>query len=150
MMGGIQMHNRSDPVFCFHQACPEDALNPLSNQLHFTFEGLPSTAMQNLRPVLHPDIKTTTDHNVRVYLCKVKGAVSDFWETLLKVDQTKHQNTLVANHQKGACSLMMGELTVLHSMFVNLGSYQDHKRVVILLARGVFVLVILNINLLHL
>ncbi|KAF4107026.1 integrin alpha-M-like [Onychostoma macrolepis] len=48
----------------FIEACPEDALNPLSNQLHFTFEGLPSTAMQNLRPVLHPDIKTTTDHNL--------------------------------------------------------------------------------------
>uniref|UniRef100_A0A671SDR3 Integrin, alpha M (complement component 3 receptor 3 subunit) n=1 Tax=Sinocyclocheilus anshuiensis TaxID=1608454 RepID=A0A671SDR3_9TELE len=48
------------------EACPEDALNPLSNQLNFTFNGLPSRSrtMQNLRPILHPDIKTTTDHNL--------------------------------------------------------------------------------------
>ncbi|XP_026078962.1 integrin alpha-X-like isoform X2 [Carassius auratus] len=48
----------------FIEACPEDALNPLSNQLYFTFEGLPSGTMQNLRPILHPYIKTTTDHNL--------------------------------------------------------------------------------------
>ncbi|KAL1263791.1 hypothetical protein QQF64_004146, partial [Cirrhinus molitorella] len=47
----------------FIEACPEDALNPLSNQLNYTSEGLPSTTMQNLRPILHPEIKTTTDHN---------------------------------------------------------------------------------------
>uniref|UniRef100_A0A8C1XVW0 Integrin, alpha M (complement component 3 receptor 3 subunit) n=1 Tax=Cyprinus carpio TaxID=7962 RepID=A0A8C1XVW0_CYPCA len=48
------------------EACPEDALNPLSNQLNFTFEGLPSKSrtMQNLRPILKPEIKTTTDHNL--------------------------------------------------------------------------------------
>ncbi|XP_016102032.1 integrin alpha-X-like [Sinocyclocheilus grahami] len=48
------------------EACPEDALNSLSNQLNLTFNGLPSTSrtMQNLRPILHPDIKTTTDHNL--------------------------------------------------------------------------------------
>ncbi|XP_058650236.1 integrin alpha-X-like isoform X2 [Onychostoma macrolepis] len=48
------------------EACPEDALNPLSSELTFTFEGLPSTSrtMQNLRPVLLPEIKTTTDHNL--------------------------------------------------------------------------------------
>uniref|UniRef100_A0A8C2IXT8 Si:dkey-32n7.4 n=1 Tax=Cyprinus carpio TaxID=7962 RepID=A0A8C2IXT8_CYPCA len=51
-------------VFCFHQACPEDALNPLSNQLNFTFEGLPSTAMQNLRPILNAEIRTSTDHSL--------------------------------------------------------------------------------------
>ncbi|XP_052467002.1 integrin alpha-X isoform X1 [Carassius gibelio] len=48
----------------FIEACPEDALNPLSNQLHFTFEGLPSRTMQNLRPILNQNIKTTTDHNL--------------------------------------------------------------------------------------
>ncbi|XP_050979757.1 integrin alpha-X-like [Labeo rohita] len=48
----------------FIEACPEDALNPLSNQLNFTSEGLPSKTMQNLRPVFHPEIKTTTEHNV--------------------------------------------------------------------------------------
>ncbi len=28
-----------------------------------------------------------------------KGAVSNFWEAMLKVGQTKHQNTLVANQK---------------------------------------------------
>ncbi|XP_073774186.1 integrin alpha-M isoform X2 [Danio rerio] len=46
------------------EACPEDALNPLSNQLKFTFEGLPSSQMQNLRPILLPEIKTTSDHDL--------------------------------------------------------------------------------------
>ncbi|RXN37534.1 integrin alpha-M-like protein [Labeo rohita] len=44
----------------------EDALNPLSNQLTFTFEGLPSATLQNMRPILLPGIKNTTDHNGRV------------------------------------------------------------------------------------
>ncbi|KAK9965085.1 hypothetical protein ABG768_004194 [Culter alburnus] len=48
----------------FIEACSEDALNPLSNQLNFTFEGLPSASMQNLRPILLPEIKTSTDHNL--------------------------------------------------------------------------------------
>ncbi|KAK9965087.1 hypothetical protein ABG768_004196 [Culter alburnus] len=48
----------------FIEACSEDALNPLSNQLDFTFEGLPSARMQNLRPILLPEIKTSTDHNL--------------------------------------------------------------------------------------
>ncbi|XP_056325036.1 integrin alpha-M-like [Danio aesculapii] len=43
-------------------ACPEDALNPLSNQLKFTFDGLPSS--QNLRPILLPDTETTSDHDL--------------------------------------------------------------------------------------
>ncbi|RXN38825.1 integrin alpha-M-like protein [Labeo rohita] len=42
----------------------EDALNPLSNQLTFTFEGLPSGTLQNISPILLPGIKTTTDHNL--------------------------------------------------------------------------------------
>ncbi|XP_043085924.1 integrin alpha-M-like [Puntigrus tetrazona] len=45
-------------------AFPEDALNPLSNQLTFTFEGLPTASLQNIRPLLLPGIKTTTDHNL--------------------------------------------------------------------------------------
>ncbi|KAL6474962.1 hypothetical protein MHYP_G00160020 [Metynnis hypsauchen] len=45
-------------------ACTEDALNPLSNELRFTFEGLPLSTLDNLRPVLHPDIKHTSDHNL--------------------------------------------------------------------------------------
>ncbi|KAL6474959.1 hypothetical protein MHYP_G00159990 [Metynnis hypsauchen] len=45
-------------------ACTEDALKTLSNELRFTFEGLPLSRMENLRPVLHPDIKHTSDHNL--------------------------------------------------------------------------------------
>lgn len=52
-------------LFVSHQAFSEDALIPLSNQLTFTFEGLPSAKLQDIRPVLLPGIKTTTDHNVR-------------------------------------------------------------------------------------
>ncbi|XP_059387707.1 integrin alpha-X-like [Carassius carassius] len=48
----------------FIDAFSEDALNPLSNQLTFTFEGLPSAKLQNIRPILLPWIKTTTDHNL--------------------------------------------------------------------------------------
>ncbi|RXN13516.1 integrin alpha-M-like protein [Labeo rohita] len=42
----------------------EDALNPLSNQLTFTFEGLPSATLQNISPILLPGTKNTTDHNL--------------------------------------------------------------------------------------
>lgn len=48
----------------FIEGCPEDALNPLSNQLFFTFEGLPSSSIQGLKPILLPEIKNTTDHNL--------------------------------------------------------------------------------------
>ncbi|KTG47860.1 hypothetical protein cypCar_00023028 [Cyprinus carpio] len=48
----------------YSQAFSEDALNPLSNQLTFTFDGLPSAKLQNIRPILLPGIKTTTDHNL--------------------------------------------------------------------------------------
>ncbi|XP_030610789.1 integrin alpha-M-like isoform X2 [Archocentrus centrarchus] len=43
----------------FHiEACPEDALSALSNELKFTFGGLPSNT--NLRPSLAPQAQTTT------------------------------------------------------------------------------------------
>uniref|UniRef100_A0AAY5EBJ2 VWFA domain-containing protein n=1 Tax=Electrophorus electricus TaxID=8005 RepID=A0AAY5EBJ2_ELEEL len=48
----------------FIEACNDDALNPLSNQLTFTFEGLPVGTVEGLRPILHPGIKTTSDHNL--------------------------------------------------------------------------------------
>ncbi|KAG9267405.1 integrin alpha-M-like [Astyanax mexicanus] len=48
----------------FIESCTEDALNPLSNELTFTFEGLPSISMQALTPILHPDIRNTSDHNL--------------------------------------------------------------------------------------
>ncbi|KAF4107027.1 hypothetical protein G5714_013017 [Onychostoma macrolepis] len=53
---------KSHPFLIY--AFSEDALSPLSNQLTFTFEGLPSATMQNIRPILLPGIKTTADHNL--------------------------------------------------------------------------------------
>ncbi|KAM3842555.1 integrin alpha-M-like [Diretmus argenteus] len=44
----------------FIEACPDDALNELSNELVFTFEGLPSSV--NLRPSLAQQAQTTTYH----------------------------------------------------------------------------------------
>ncbi|XP_042253307.1 integrin alpha-M-like [Thunnus maccoyii] len=45
----------------FHiEACPEDALNPLNNELRFTFDGLPSD--KNLKPCLAQQAQTTTFH----------------------------------------------------------------------------------------
>ncbi|MEQ2250212.1 hypothetical protein ILYODFUR_037570, partial [Ilyodon furcidens] len=43
-------------------ACPEDALNPIKNELRFTFEGLPSGTKP--RPSLSPQVQTTTFHSV--------------------------------------------------------------------------------------
>ncbi|KAG8009158.1 Integrin alpha-M, partial [Nibea albiflora] len=45
----------------FVEACPEDALNALSNNLTFTFEGLPSE-ISNLSPSLALEAQTTTFH----------------------------------------------------------------------------------------
>ncbi|XP_026133266.1 integrin alpha-X [Carassius auratus] len=42
------------------EACTEDHLNPLLNELMITFEGLPSRSLENLQPVLLPWIKNTT------------------------------------------------------------------------------------------
>jgi len=39
----------------------------------------------------------------------IKCVGNDFWETLLKVDQTEDLNKLIANQQQGMCALMMGE-----------------------------------------
>ncbi|KAA8581622.1 hypothetical protein FQN60_003203 [Etheostoma spectabile] len=44
----------------FVEACPEDALNVLSNVLRFTFDGFPSA--QNLRPSLALQAQTTSFH----------------------------------------------------------------------------------------
>jgi len=41
----------------------------------------------------------TLTMNVKSSLVEIKGAVSNFWETLLKVDQTEQHNTLVANQK---------------------------------------------------
>jgi len=42
-------------------------------------------------------------------LCLFITQVSDFWDLLLKVDQTEQQNTLVVNQQWEVCPPMMGE-----------------------------------------
>ncbi|KAM9462481.1 integrin alpha-M-like [Clarias gariepinus] len=44
------------------ESCPNDALNPVSNELVYTFKGLPSR--NNLRPILDPSIKNTSDYNL--------------------------------------------------------------------------------------
>ncbi|XP_024913426.1 integrin alpha-M-like isoform X2 [Cynoglossus semilaevis] len=44
----------------FIEACPEDALTPLNNELRFTFEGLPSK--DQLRPSLAQQAKNVTFH----------------------------------------------------------------------------------------
>uniref|UniRef100_A0A146XFJ8 Integrin alpha-D n=1 Tax=Fundulus heteroclitus TaxID=8078 RepID=A0A146XFJ8_FUNHE len=44
------------------EACPDDALNPLNNELRFTFGGLPSGT--NLRPSLSPKVQTTSFHSI--------------------------------------------------------------------------------------
>ncbi|MEQ2262018.1 hypothetical protein XENORESO_020347, partial [Xenotaenia resolanae] len=43
-------------------ACPEDALNPIKNELRFTFEGLSSGTKP--RPSLSPQVQTTTFHSI--------------------------------------------------------------------------------------
>lgn len=50
------------PVKFFIEACPEDALNELSNEVRFTFDGLPSNT--NLRPSLAQQAQTTTFHPI--------------------------------------------------------------------------------------
>ncbi|XP_034050179.1 integrin alpha-M-like [Thalassophryne amazonica] len=42
------------------EGCPEDSLNEISNELRFTFEGIPSS--DNLKPTLARQAKTTTFH----------------------------------------------------------------------------------------
>uniref|UniRef100_A0A4W5NFC1 Integrin, alpha M (complement component 3 receptor 3 subunit) n=1 Tax=Hucho hucho TaxID=62062 RepID=A0A4W5NFC1_9TELE len=46
----------------FIEACPEDSLNELSNELNFTFEGLPTTSSGGLSSSLSPQSPTTTYH----------------------------------------------------------------------------------------
>ncbi|XP_056102019.1 integrin alpha-M-like [Rhinichthys klamathensis goyatoka] len=60
----VELKEVCKPHPFFIEACSEDALNPLANQITFTFEGLPSGSMGNLRPVQLPETKTTTDHNL--------------------------------------------------------------------------------------
>ncbi|KAM4526103.1 integrin alpha-M-like isoform 1-T1 [Fundulus diaphanus] len=51
-----------DNVDFIIEACPDDALNPLNNELRFTFGGLPSGT--NLRPSLSPKVQTTSFNSI--------------------------------------------------------------------------------------
>ncbi|XP_034426297.1 integrin alpha-M-like [Hippoglossus hippoglossus] len=51
------------PVKFFIQACPQDALNVLRNELRFTFDGIPS--ITNLKPSLAQQAQTTTYHSLK-------------------------------------------------------------------------------------
>ncbi|KAI1896328.1 hypothetical protein AGOR_G00093650 [Albula goreensis] len=57
----LTLSKQCDNIGFFIADCPEDALNPLSNELKFSFEGLPSNepASQGLSPILHPKSPTT-------------------------------------------------------------------------------------------
>lgn len=54
----VKFHNSS----LFLQACPEDALNSVSNELRFTFEGVPSNT--KLSPSLSQQAQKTTFYPV--------------------------------------------------------------------------------------
>ncbi|KAM4526102.1 integrin alpha-M-like [Fundulus diaphanus] len=51
-----------DNVDFLIEACPDDALNPLNNELRFTFGGLPSGTKP--RPSLSPKVQTTSFHSI--------------------------------------------------------------------------------------
>ncbi|XP_043959271.1 integrin alpha-M-like [Gambusia affinis] len=65
----------------FIESCPEDALNPLNNELRFTFDGLPSGS--NPRPSLSPQVKTTTFHPIGF---EISCGADEVCEDNLKVD----------------------------------------------------------------
>lgn len=53
---------RCSDINFFIESCPEDALNPLSNELRYMFEGLPSSG--NLRPSLLQPTQTAAIHQL--------------------------------------------------------------------------------------
>uniref|UniRef100_A0A8C6NS79 VWFA domain-containing protein n=1 Tax=Nothobranchius furzeri TaxID=105023 RepID=A0A8C6NS79_NOTFU len=65
----------------FIESCPEDALNPLQNELRFSFHGSPSRT--NLRPSLYQQAKTTTLHPIGF---EISCGVDNVCEDDLKVD----------------------------------------------------------------
>ncbi|KAM4715237.1 integrin alpha-M-like [Anableps anableps] len=73
--------NACGKVNFFIESCPEDALNPLNNELRFTFDGLPSGTKP--RPSLSPQVPTTTFHSIGFEIsCGTDGECEDN----LKVD----------------------------------------------------------------
>ncbi|KAB5555295.1 hypothetical protein PHYPO_G00032070 [Pangasianodon hypophthalmus] len=63
-MISVSMQEKCNQHEFFIESCPNDALNPLSNELVYTFEGLPIVRQNNLRPMLLPTTKTTLDTNL--------------------------------------------------------------------------------------
>ncbi|XP_014833771.1 PREDICTED: integrin alpha-X-like [Poecilia mexicana] len=63
------------------ESCPEDALNPLNNELRFMFDGLSSGS--NPRPSLSPQVKTTTFHPIGF---EISCGADEVCEDNLKVD----------------------------------------------------------------
>ncbi|KAG7492149.1 hypothetical protein MATL_G00011390 [Megalops atlanticus] len=58
----IKQQQHCDNEKFFIAECPEDAMNPLSNEIKFHFDGLPSEDQHSLAPVLDQQSKTTTYH----------------------------------------------------------------------------------------
>ncbi|KAI5609730.1 integrin alpha-X-like [Silurus asotus] len=63
-MISVSLQGKCDEHNFFIEACPNDALNPIINELVYTFEGLPSQKLGNLRPMLLPTVKYTSDYNL--------------------------------------------------------------------------------------
>ncbi|KAI5102987.1 integrin alpha-X-like, partial [Silurus meridionalis] len=63
-MISVSLQEKCDEHNFFIEACPNDALNPIINELVYTFEGLPSQKLGNLRPMLIPTVKYTSDYNL--------------------------------------------------------------------------------------
>ncbi|XP_037546808.1 integrin alpha-M-like [Nematolebias whitei] len=68
-------------VAFFIKSCPEDALNPLQNELRFTFSGLPSNT--NLKPSLAQEAQTTSFHPMKF---EISCGADMFCTDNLKVD----------------------------------------------------------------
>ncbi|KAI5093233.1 vacuolar protein sorting-associated protein 72-like [Silurus meridionalis] len=65
-MISVSLQEKCDELSFSIEACPNDALNPIINELVYTFEGLPSQKYGNLRPMLLPTVKYTSDYNGRL------------------------------------------------------------------------------------
>uniref|UniRef100_A0A3Q4HGW0 Integrin alpha-D-like n=1 Tax=Neolamprologus brichardi TaxID=32507 RepID=A0A3Q4HGW0_NEOBR len=79
-------------VTFFIEACPEDALSPLSNEIKFSFYGLPSD--ENLTPSLSPHAPTATNYPVR-NVCDSNANISS--EVKVGIDELLNVTVTVEN-----------------------------------------------------
>ncbi|XP_044193380.1 integrin alpha-M-like [Thunnus albacares] len=96
----------------FHiEACPEDALNPLNNELRFTFDGLPSD--KKLSPSLAQQAKTTTFHPLQFEIncgndnncidnLKVDFNFTSFSEVKVGIDELLEVTVSVENREENS------------------------------------------------